>query len=224
MRPFLSRYLQYPSFVGLYLLFDWATYIDPMYGLNITPWNPDPALGLVFWLIHGRKAALPWFIALLAGEVLVRGMPAGLPLTLLVVRLGWSLGYGGIGAALRRSFSSGDIFDNRRRLGTWVAIVLLGTVLNALGYISLLSLTGRIPAGEWGTAVWRFGIGDTVGMLVSMPLIWVLFSERGRERLHAAVWRWETLAYLAWPALCCGVSSVPSCVPNTSISISCFFP
>ena len=34
-------------------------------------------------------------------------------------------------------------------------------------------------------------------MLVSMPLIWVLFSERGRERLHAAVWRWETLAYLA---------------------------
>ncbi len=96
-------------------------------------------------------------------------MPAGLPLTLLCSA--WLvLGYGGIGAALRRSFSSGDIFDNRRRLGTWVAIVLLGTVLNALGYISLLSLTGRIPAGEWGTAVWRFGIGDTVGMLVSMPL------------------------------------------------------
>jgi two-component system sensor kinase FixL len=196
MRPFLSRYLPYPAFVGLYLLFDWATYIDPMYGLNITPWNPDPALGLVFWLIHGRKAALPWFIALLAGEVLVRGMPAGLPLTLLCSA--WLvLGYGSIGAVLRRSFSSSDIFDNRRRLSAWVAIVLLGTVLNALGYISLLSLTGRIPSGEWGTAVWRFGIGDTVGMLVSMPLIWVLFSERGRERLHAAVWRWETLAYLA---------------------------
>lgn len=196
MHPFLSRYLPYPAFVGLYLLFDWATYINPMYGLNITPWNPDPALGLVFWLIHGRKAALPWFIALLAGEVLVRGMPAGLPLTLLCSA--WLvLGYGGIGAVLRRNFSSSDIFDNRRRLGTWVAVVLSGTILNALGYISLLSLTGRIPAGEWGTAVWRFGIGDTVGMLVSMPLIWVLFSERGRERLHAAVWRWETLAYLA---------------------------
>ena len=101
MRPFLSRYLQYPSFVGLYLLCDWATYIDPMYGLNITPWNPDPALGLVFWLIHGRKAALPWFIALLAGEVLVRGMPAGLPLTLLCSA--WLvLGYGGIGAGVTR--------------------------------------------------------------------------------------------------------------------------
>ena len=37
MRPTLSSYLQYPAFVGLYLLFDWATYIDPMYGLNITP-------------------------------------------------------------------------------------------------------------------------------------------------------------------------------------------
>jgi hypothetical protein len=102
--------------------------------LNITPWNPDPALGLVFWLIHGRKAALPWFIALLAGEVLVRGMPAGLPLTLLCSA--WLvLGYGGIGAALRRSFSSSDIFDNRRRLSSWLAIVLFGTMFNALGYI-----------------------------------------------------------------------------------------
>ena len=196
MRPSLSSYLQYPAFVGLYLLFDWATYIDPMYGLNITPWNPDPSLGLVFWLIHGRKAALPWFIALLAGEVFVRGMPAGLPLTLLCSA--WLvLGYGGIGAALRRGFTSSDIFDNRRRLSSWVAIVLLGTMFNALGYISLLSLTGRIPAGEWATAALRFGIGDTVGIVVSMPLIWVLVSERGRERLRSAVWRWETLAYLA---------------------------
>ena len=199
MRPSLFRYLHYPAFVGLYLLFDWATYIDPMYGLNITPWNPDPALGLVFWLIHGRKAALPWFIALLSAEVLVRGTPAGLPLTVLCSA--WLvLGYGTIGAALRRRFSSSGMFDNRRRLLAWAGIVLAGTLFNALGYMSLLSLTGRIPAGEWGTALLRFGIGDTVGMLVSMPLIWVLVSERGRERLRSAVWRWETLGYLALAA------------------------
>ena len=196
MRPSLSRHLQYPAFVGLYLLFDWATYIDPMYGLNITPWNPDPALGLVFWLIHGRKAALPWFVALLSAEVLVRGLPAGLPLTLLCSA--WLvLGYGMIGEALRRRFSSSNMFDNRRRLLTWAGIVMAGTLFNAVGYMSLLSLTGRIPSGEWATALLRFGVGDTVGMLVSMPLIWVLVSERGRERLRSAIWRWETLAYLA---------------------------
>lgn len=196
MRPSLPRYLPYPAFVGLYLLFDWATYIDPLYGLNITPWNPDPALGLVFWLIYGRKAALPWFIALLAGECLVRGLPAGWPLTLL--SSAWLIvGYGTIGEALRRRFSSGDIFDNRRRLAIWAVIVLAGTMLNALGYISLLSLTGKIPPGEWGAAALRFGIGDMVGLVVSMPLIWMLVSERGRARLKETVWRWETLGYLA---------------------------
>ena len=71
------RHLAFPAFVALYLLFDWATYIDPLYGLNITPWNPDPALGLVFWLRYGWRAAGPWFVALCAGEMLVRGMPAG---------------------------------------------------------------------------------------------------------------------------------------------------
>ena len=40
------RYLVFPAFIAFYLLFDWATYLDPLYGLNITPWNPDPALGL----------------------------------------------------------------------------------------------------------------------------------------------------------------------------------
>lgn len=196
MRPSLPRYLPYPAFIGLYLLFDWATYIDPLYGLNITPWNPDPALGLVFWLLYGRKAALPWFVALLAGELLVRGLPAGWPLTLL--SSAWLvISYGTIGEALRRRFSSGDIFDNRSRLAIWAVIVLAGTMLNALGYISLLSLTGKIPSGEWSSAVLRFGIGDMVGLVVSMPLIWMLVGERSRVRLKETVWHWETLGYLA---------------------------
>ncbi|WP_317204892.1 ATP-binding protein [Janthinobacterium sp.] len=201
MRPFLLRYLPYPLFVGLYLVFDWVSYIDPLYGLNITPWNPDPALGLVFWLAYGRRAALPWFVALLAGEVLVRGMPAG-PLVSVLGALWLTFGYGLTGAALRRSFSRGDIFDNRRRLFVWVGIVLAGTAVNGVGFISLLQYAGLIPRGAWGLAVLRFGIGDLVGVLVSMPLLWMLASAAGRARLRATVWRWETAGYLA---LSCGV-------------------
>ncbi len=196
LHRYFPRFLPYPAFVGLYVLFDWATYIDPLYGLNITPWNPDPSLGLVFWLLYGRKAALPLFCALLSGEWLVRGLPAGLNLTL-VASLWLTFGYGLIGEALRRSFSSGDIFDNRSRLFTWVAIVVAGTLINDLGYITLLWHADLIPHGEWSLAVLRFGIGDTVGIVVSMPLLWMLASERGRERLLAIIWRWETVAYLA---------------------------
>jgi signal transduction histidine kinase len=196
MRRLSLSQLQFPAFIALYLLFDWATYIDPLYGLNITPWNPDPALGLVFWLRHGRRAALPWFLALLGGELLVRGMPAGWAVTVLG-SLWLTVGYGLIGEALRRNFSSGDIFDNRVRLFQWVAIITCGTLLNDVVYIGLLSLAGLIPPAGWGLAVLRFGVGDMVGMLVSMPLIWMLASAQGRSRLRQAVWRPETLGYVS---------------------------
>lgn len=197
MRPRpLPRYLSFPAFIALYVLFDWATYIDPLYGLNITPWNPDPALGLVFWLRHGWRAALPWYVALVLGEWLVRGMPAGLPLTLLL-SLWLVTGYGLLGAALKRAFGSGGVFDSRRQLFEWVLIVVAGTLLNDVVYMSLLSLAGLIPSGEWLAVVLRFGIGDIVGVLVSMPLIWMLSAAGGRQRLKSTVWRYETLGYLA---------------------------
>jgi signal transduction histidine kinase len=63
--------------------------------------------------------------------------------------------------------------------------------------MSLLSLAGLIPPGEWGAVVLRFGIGDMVGVLVSMPLVWMLSSAQGRARLRATVWHYETLGYLA---------------------------
>ncbi|WP_332855245.1 sensor histidine kinase [Duganella sp. S19_KUP01_CR8] len=196
MSPSRPRYLEFPVFIALYLLFDWATYIDPLYGLNITPWNPDPALGLVFWLRHGWRAALPWLAALVGGELLVRGMPAGWTVSVLS-SLWLTAGYGLLGAALRRQFGDGGVFDSRDRLFQWVLIVVVGTMINDVGYISLLSAAGLIPAGQWGEAVLRFGIGDMVGVLVSMPLIWMLASPGDRERLRATVWRAETLAYLA---------------------------
>jgi two-component system sensor kinase FixL len=189
------RHLQFPAFIALYLLFDWATYIDPLYGLNITPWNPDPALGLVFWLRHGWRAALPWFVALVAGETLVRGMPAG-PLLTVLLSLWLTVGYGLIGAALRRKFGGGGVFDSRDRLFHWVVIVAVGTLFNDVVYMSLLTGAGLIPAGQWGAVVLRFGIGDMVGVVVSMPLIWMLASAEGRQRLRATVWRAETAGYL----------------------------
>jgi signal transduction histidine kinase len=196
MRQLSLRYLHYPAFIALYLLFDWATYLYPLYGLNITPWNPDPALGLVFWLRYGRRAALPLFLALLGGELLVRGMPAG-PLVTLAGALWLTAAYCLMGAILRRDFTSADMFDNRGRLFHWVLVVAAGTLFNGIGYISLLSAAGLVPAAQWGLALMRFGIGDMVGILVSMPLFWMLASARGRARLRRILVRGETLAYLA---------------------------
>lgn len=196
IRQFSLRWLPELAFVATYLLFDWISYIAPLYGLNITPWNPDPALGMVFWLRYGKRAALPWFISLVAGDLLVRSMPAGWLITL-ALSVWLIIGYGSIAEILRRSFRSGNIFDNRQRMLTWLVIVVVGTILNGLIYITLLYQAHLIPEHQWTTAIFRFWLGDIVGVVVSMPLIWILSSDQGRIRLYSAVVRFETLGYVA---------------------------
>jgi signal transduction histidine kinase len=70
-------------------------------------------------------------------------------------------------------------------------------MLNAVGHISLLAGLGMVPWSEWLRAVWRFGFGDLVGVVVSMPLLLKLAYPQGRQQLREAAWKAETLGYLA---------------------------
>ena len=192
----LAFLLPAAGFLLVYLLFDWVSYVEPLLGLNITPWNPDTALGLVFWLVYGRRAALPWFLALVAGEVLVRGNPAGPAGTLLSAA--WlTFGYGLLGETLCRTLGGGAIFASRASFYRWLLIVAAGTMLNAMAHISLLAWLGMVPWSDWLRAVWRFGFGDLVGVVVSMPLLSKLANPQGRAQLREATWKAETLGYLA---------------------------
>ena len=50
----LLRYLRDAAvFAPCYLLLDWVSYIDPLGPFNITPWNPQPALAIVWMLLGG---------------------------------------------------------------------------------------------------------------------------------------------------------------------------
>ena len=190
-------------FIAFYVLLDWASYLDPLFGLNITPWNPDPAIGLVLWLRFGRRIALPWFIALLIAEIVVRGMPAGPVLTvLLAIQL--TVGYGLTGEMLHRVFSKANLVNSRERLFNWLTIVFTGLTINGAVYVAVLWLAGLVPPGAFTSATVRFVIGDIVGVVMSMPLLWMLVIASSRVRLAVALRSWETAgyvllaAYLVW--------------------------
>ena len=71
----MHKHLITLGFVGLYVALDAASFIHPLHGLNITPWNPAPALGLVFMLRRGARSWLPLLATVLLSEWLVRGIP-----------------------------------------------------------------------------------------------------------------------------------------------------
>ena len=178
-----------------YVVLDWASYIHPLYGLNITPWNPAPALGLLFLLRFGKGAALPLALAVFLADAWVRNLPVSL-----LVSIGLSavltLGYWAIAEVLRHRLSSRSIFNDRQGLLEWAGIVAVGTLLNSVVYVATLSLGNLIPVASAQEAFVRYWVGDCVGALVSMPLLWMLLDERGRAQLRAMVMTGESLVYL----------------------------
>ncbi|MFT3736833.1 MAG: ATP-binding protein [Rhodocyclaceae bacterium] len=193
MHAFFRRYLPSLLFVATYVALDRLSYIEPLFGLNITPWNPAPALGIVFWLHRGRSIAPFWFLALMLSEWVTRGLPEGWIVTIALSC--WLVaGYGAMGTALRR-FCNIALFNNRRDLLVWLGVIVVGSTFNSLGYLLFLDLTGLIPDGEWLSAFTKFLVGDLVGLIVAMPIIWTLSSQEGRQRIRDTLLQWEALGY-----------------------------
>lgn len=188
------QYLQALVFVAIYVVIDGLTYMHPMHGLNITPWNPPPALGLVLWLRYGRIAAVPWFGAILASELLIRHMPV--PLLFNVTLSAFMvIGYGSIAELLRIRLGLSEVLHDQRKLLSWLFIIVTATLATSCLYIAMVSLAGLIPAQEWAIAFARFWVGDCVGIIVTMPFFWMLSERLGRERLKKALSSWGTLGY-----------------------------
>ena len=192
--PRKMRWLDALVLVTGFIALDWVSYFHPLLGLNITPWDPAPALGLVFVLRFGWSAALLIALAIFLGDAWIRDLPFTVSAILAVLL---ATGYGAIGEALRHRLKSEEIFVSRRGLFEWVLIVVVGTLVNSAAFIFLLTALDLIPISEWTTAFAHHWIGDTVGILVTMPVIWMVSGERGRALLRLLAMKGETVALLA---------------------------
>jgi hypothetical protein len=140
----LHKHLITLGFVGLYVALDAASFIHPLHGLNITPWNPAPALGLVFLLRRGPGARPVLVGAVLLSEYLVRGVPFpwwDSVLSALILAAGYLL----LSEALVRRMSPSTLLDDRAALLGWMLPVVFGTLLNSLVYVSSLHVLGLLP-------------------------------------------------------------------------------
>jgi signal transduction histidine kinase len=182
--------------VASYVLLDWVSFLHPLYGLNITPWSPATALGLVAFVQFGWVAAVPVGVAIFLADVWVRGLPMPIPAALTLAAL-LACGYGTIGALLKQRLRGEAIFGDRAGLVEWVGLVAAGTAVNSMVFAGGLAIAGLVPGGEWPVVALRFWIGDATGIIVAMPLVWMLATASGRLLLREALTRWESLAHFA---------------------------
>jgi two-component system, LuxR family, sensor kinase FixL len=182
------------GFIGLYIALDAASFIHPLHGLNITPWNPAPALGLVFLLRQGAGSRPLLIAAVLLSECLVRGLPFPWWKSLLSALI-LAAGYLLLSEVLRRRMPPTTLLNDRATLLGWMVPVVLGTLLNSLVYLTSLHLLGLLPSDGLLIGVLQFWVGDAVGITVAMPLFWWLTGTCGRLALRSAFLCWETLGY-----------------------------
>jgi two-component system sensor kinase FixL len=189
------RWIRAPIFAAVYIFLDWVTYIDPLHHLNITPWNPGPALGLLYLLRAEPGGIGTIFAAIVASDLVVRDIPAPL-LELAAIDGLLAISYLAMARMLKRLMPDGGMFSDRASFVAWSAVVTLGSLANALVFVSLVVSAGFVPVEDWGKAVLRFWVGDGVGIFVAFPLMWWMQDRRHRAVFRSVLASPETIGYL----------------------------
>jgi signal transduction histidine kinase len=186
----LLRYLRDAAvFAPCYLLLDWVSYIHPLGPFNITPWNPQPALAIVWMLLGGLVHAPVVFATIFLADVIIRNVPFGITL---LTALTLTAGYAGIAHALRVLLRPKPGLQSLRQLTLFIAAVIPGTAVIAAGFVGVLYAAGPLGHAAAFPAWLRFWVGDAVGVLVTAPLLLVVADADGRRSFAALAARWET--------------------------------
>ena len=173
-------------FVVAYLVLEAVSFLHPFNGLNITPWNPAPALGIVFAVRWGTRLLLPMALSLLLAEWLVRGWQQPLILTLALAVL-LTLVYFATGRLLARRLHGRAVFTSHSELLHWLLLVGAGVFMAGSIVVGLTCLSGVLSFSDAGAAWLHYVVGDAVGVLLFLPLLELLFSAAGRRSLQAVV-------------------------------------
>lgn len=219
----LVAWLGAVAFCAVYVLLDWASYIDPLHDFNITPWNPAPALGILYLLRRNAGGALTLFIAILAADLIVRDLDAP-TMELLFLDALLAVGYTAMAMLMQRHMPDGGMFASRAGLGRWSLIVVFGTLVLGIGYVSSLAALGLLPASDWSNAVLRFWIGDGVGIFVTFPFLWCLQDKHHRAGFRSAAGHMETAGYLGVVAIILWLIFAPNGINDPRYLYALFLP
>jgi two-component system sensor kinase FixL len=190
------RYLRdFLVFAPCYIALDWASYIDPVGPFNITPWNPQHGLAIVWLLLGGFHYVPAIFITVALAELVVRDVPGGWIIWILTTLI-LSGGFFVIAWLLRALIPDLGL-RTTRHLTLFVGVVIAGTAVTGTAFVGLLRGADLLGATSVGEALVRFWIGDAVGVLITAPLLLVVADAGRRRELLVLARRRETLLQIA---------------------------
>lgn len=179
--PALPTMLRGLLFLIAYVLLDALSYIHPVAGLAITPWNPHFGLLLAAFIWYGYGFLPVALLAALVSEGLVRGTPHG-DVSGLLLSLLAPLGYAWTASLLRRLEFDARL-PGRDDLTRLLLVVTPATLVIAVAFVWSHTLLGHLHWRDLPVVVLHSWIGDLIGVVVTTSLLLIWRHTRWRELL-----------------------------------------
>lgn len=215
----LPRVLIGVCFLSLYVLLDWASYVQPFGPFAITPWSPAAGLSFALILVFGERFLPLLFIAPLVAELVVRRIPAPWPVefaTCAIIGSGYSLAtllllMPRIGFQLSLS--------SMRDMLVLLGIAILSSAGVAVALVLLLTMQRLIGWADFPEAAVRYWVGDVIGIAVVTPFLLLLVTRGSLVRRS-----WESAFQLASIAVALVIVFMGRSGPHLQLFYLLFLP
>jgi two-component system, LuxR family, sensor kinase FixL len=197
-RTSLPPWVWMPAYLVCYVLFDWASFVRPVPGLNITAWNPQQALAIAVLLWQPRTAWLV-FGGLVAAELAVRGVPARWVLSA-AAACALTATLAAMARALHHVTELTLPLTKSRELLGLLVVVTVGSLASAFLFVMIHSFELPVQQGALA-AMLRYWVGDAVSLLVTLPALLIAISPVRRATLAGVL---RNAAWWAGALLTCG--------------------
>jgi signal transduction histidine kinase len=164
------------AYVGLYLLLDWASYVEPLPHTSITPWNPNTGVVMALLLARGVHWVSLVALSIFVGELLTDVGPPPWPVLALT-----SLYLAGIYACAAWSLRRRNLMQpiETPADAAWFAgVVGLASGVAAAGYVGILVGAGELKPGDTAASMAHYWIGEFSGIIALTPVL-LLRPDRG---------------------------------------------
>ena len=157
------------GYLALYLLLDWASYVQPLPHTSITPWNPNTGVVMALLLMRGLSWSPLVAFGIFLGEELTDLAPP--PWRVLAMTSVYLAAIYAVAAWGLRRRGLGRSIETPREAAWFAGVVAAAAGLAAAGYVAILESAGQLTADETWAAIGRYWIGEFSGIIALTPVL-----------------------------------------------------